>query len=68
MKRLYFIFRLRDQHNRYITRVQVSVEHREDGAVREVMNRAASERGLHGSLKILSHGLLKTCGKPAVHE
>ena len=32
------------QHNRYITRVRASVERREDGAAREVMNRAVSER------------------------
>ena len=32
------------QHNRYITRVRASVERREDGAAREVMNKAVSER------------------------
>ena len=30
--------------NRYITRVRASVERREDGAAREVMNKAVSER------------------------
>ena len=53
------------------------MERREDGAAREVMNKAVSERstisqsgmvadparGLHGGLKILPHGLLKTWGE-----